>query len=996
MSVWTVPNYSDDWAVPGYTEERQVGRGASGRVVAAVNNQTSQRVAIKYLGAALVRDPAFMWEFRTEAELMRTLDVPQVVRIYDYVEQPGQGAAIVMELIDGVSLHEMIAHNGPTSPEAALAVLKGSLLGLAAAHTIGIVHRDYKPENVLVDTNGNSKLSDFGVAIKAGKQMPMAGTPLYMAPEQWQGAPSSPATDIYAATAVFFECLTGQTPFSGKLGHLRDQHIAAPVPIDQVDAPLHGLIARGMAKNPATRPQTAITFVAELESAAAAAYGPGWEERGRRQLAERAVALLPLLIRNSKPGSRGTSVAATWLGDRRGKVLGIAAITTAALVAVAAVATAVTLSGNSSNQTNLNTESEAATTLATFTSQAAVTPPVTVSDCAAPSTFTYTGTLTASSAGTMSYQWVYSSGKPGPVETVHFAAAGHQQVTGETVTAQSASSGWGEIKVASPAPQTSNRASYQLLCSTSAGGISPAASVEPSTKTVACGTTPPPSFSAAGSITTEKAETVSYHWALADGQSSPTQTLTFSGPSTQAVAPLTITPPGDTTSGEAILVVTSPVAAVSRPATYSLSCTGATTPKATAVAAVSPATETVASCTGTAPAFTFSGSITAAMAGTVSYHWQLPNGSGPTQTLQFTAAGTKAVTAATYTPATDTASGSGSIVVTSQGGVASNAAAFTLTCGTGLSISTSGAATATTGTAYSATATATGGNGTFKWATVTGLPTGLTATANAGTLTIAGTPTQAGTFAVKLSVSDTSSPAKTATSTLSLTVSAPALSVTTSSLAAGTSGTAYSATVTASGGSGTDTWSATGLPAGLAMSATGTISGTPTATGTYSVTVTVTDTASPAQTAMATLSLTVSAPALSITTSSLGNGIVGTAYTATVAATGGAGTDTWSATGLPAGLAMSAAGTISGTPTASGTFSVAVTVSDTASPVQTASATFSVSIIAAAVVTPSTPASSASTSASASTSTTARASSSSTVSVSVSPSAAPSPTVIIE
>jgi len=994
MSVWTVPHYSDDWAVPGYTEERLVGRGASGRVVAGVNIQTGQRVAIKYLGPALVRDPAFMWEFRTEAELMQALDVPQVVRIYDYVEQPGQGAAIVMELIDGVSLHEMIAHNGPTSPEAALAVLKGSLLGLAAAHTLGIVHRDYKPENVLVDTNGNSKLSDFGVAIKAGKQVPIAGTPLYMAPEQWQGAPSSPATDIYAATAVFFECLTGQTPFSGKLGQLRDQHIAAPVPIDQVDAPLHGLIARGMAKNPAVRPQTAITFVAEIESAASAAYGPGWEDRGRSQLAERALALLPLLIRTSKPGSRGSSAAATWLGDRRGKVLGIAAITTAALVAVAAVATAVTLSGNSRQQTNLNTESEAATTLATFTAQAAVTPPVTVSDCAAPSTFAYSGTLTASSAGTVSYQWVYSSGKAGPVETVHFAAAGHQRVTGETVTGQSASSGWGEIKVTSPAPQTSNRASYQLLCSNSAGGISSTAAIKPTTKTVACGTTPPPSFSAAGSITTQKAETVAYHWALADGQSSPSQTLTFSGPSTQAVAPLTITPPGDTTSGEAILVVTSPVAAASGTARYSLSCSGATTQKVTAAAAVSPATETVASCTGTVPAFAFTGSITAAKAGAISYYWKLPSGNGATQTLQFTQAGTKAVTAATYTPSTDAASGSGSIVVTSPGGVASNAAAFTLTCGTGLSISTSGAATATTGTAYSATATATGGDGTFKWAAVTGLPTGLTATANAGTLTISGTPTKAGTFSAKLSVSDTSSPAKTATSTLSLTVSAPALSVTTSSLAAGTSGTAYSATVTASGGSGTDKWSATGLPTGLTMGSTGTISGTPTQTGAYSVTATVTDSASPAQTAMATLSLTVSAPALSITTSSLGNGIVGTAFTATVAATGGAGTDTWSATGLPAGLAMGSTGTISGTPTKSGTYSVAVTVSDTASPVQTASATFSVTIIAAAVITPSSPASSAS--ASATVSSSVRASASSTVSVSVSPPATPSPTVIIE
>src|ERR1700742_3861569 len=220
MSAWTVPSYGDDWAVPGYTEEREMGRRASGKVVEAVNDTTGQRVAIKYLSPALVGDPAFMWGFRTEAQMLRSLGVPQVVQVYDYVEQPGQGAAIVMEFVNGVSLHEMIVRRGPTRPEAALAVLKGSLLGLAAAHALGIVHRDYKPENVLVDREGTSKLSDFGVAVKEGRQVPSAGTPLYMAPEQWDGMPASPATDIYAASGVFFECLTGKTPFSGRLGQL--------------------------------------------------------------------------------------------------------------------------------------------------------------------------------------------------------------------------------------------------------------------------------------------------------------------------------------------------------------------------------------------------------------------------------------------------------------------------------------------------------------------------------------------------------------------------------------------------------------------------------------------------------------------------------------------------------------------------------------------------------------------------------------------------------
>ena len=125
---------------------------------------------------------------RGEADLLRSLDVPYVVRLFDYVEAPGEGAAIIMELVDGISLHEMISRRGATGAEAALVVLKGSLLGLASAHALGIVHRDYKPENVLVDGEGNSKLSDFGVAVKEGRAVPSAGTPLYMAPEQWDGA----------------------------------------------------------------------------------------------------------------------------------------------------------------------------------------------------------------------------------------------------------------------------------------------------------------------------------------------------------------------------------------------------------------------------------------------------------------------------------------------------------------------------------------------------------------------------------------------------------------------------------------------------------------------------------------------------------------------------------------------------------------------------------------------------------------------------------------
>jgi hypothetical protein len=189
-------------------------------------------------------------------------------------------------------------------------------------------------------------------------------------------------------------------------------------------------------------------------------------------------------------------------------------------------------------------------------------------------------------------------------------------------------------------------------------------------------------------------------------------------------------------SGEAVLVVTSPVAAASAPATYTLTCSG----QASAVAAASPASETLTSCTAAAPVISFTGTVTATAAGPVSYYWKLPSGNGPVHTLTFGAAGTQAVTAATYQPVSDSSSGTGTIVVTSPAGAASNAASFTLTCGAALSVTTNAATTATVGKAYSGTATVTGGKDGYTW-TATGLPAGLKSTASGGTLTISGTPT---------------------------------------------------------------------------------------------------------------------------------------------------------------------------------------------------------------------------------------------------------------
>ncbi len=275
-------------------------------------------------------------------------------------------------------------------------------------------------------------------------------------------------------------------------------------------------------------------------------------------------------------------------------------------------------------------------------------------------------------------------------------------------------------------------------------------------------------------------------------------------------------------------------------------------------------------------------------------------------------------------------------------------ATLSITVNPALSVTTTSLPAGVVGTAYAAGTTlqAAGGISPFSWSITTGsLPVGLSLNSSTGSITGKPTGPAVGTIIFTVTVTDSESPSKTATQSLSIVITAPQLTVTTTtaSLPTGVIGNTYSTTLAASGGAGAYTWAVTGgnasLPPGLTLNtATGVISGTPTATGPTTFTVTVTDSETPtAQTASASLTISVnnSAPlGITTTTAQLPTGVTGTAYPpTTLQASGGVTPYTWSYTGsLPTGLNLSASGVITGTPTATGTFNFTVKVTDSTKP----------------------------------------------------------------
>jgi hypothetical protein len=330
-----------------YRLQARVGDGYSGTVYLAWDEVLERRVAIKELEPAFLKEPRLLKRFREEAQTMAQLDHPNCVQVYDFFES-AEGAYLVSEYIDGASLREVITHSGRLSPEQALGVLKGGLSGLAHAHGHGLVHRDVKPENILCDLQGVSKLADFGLAIftseDANLEGPSAGTPHYMSPEQAGGEPLDRRSDIYSAGAVLFELLTGQPPYAGgnNLAIMR-MHAEQPVPEPrQVNPRLPEAVAevvtKAMAKDPADRHQTADDFISALTAAAAEGYGSNWEEKASLAAVIGGVVAAGGSAASSAASSAGVEVSTTGAGAVAAAVVGSAAVVAATTAATARAA----------------------------------------------------------------------------------------------------------------------------------------------------------------------------------------------------------------------------------------------------------------------------------------------------------------------------------------------------------------------------------------------------------------------------------------------------------------------------------------------------------------------------------------------------------------------------------------------------------------------------------------------------------------------------------
>ncbi|MBI2206133.1 MAG: response regulator [Candidatus Rokubacteria bacterium] len=256
-----------------------VGTGAMGTVYRARDRELDDEGALKALKPNLVKDPAHVDRFKTEVRLTRRISHPNVVRTHDFGEAQGVHY-LTMEYVAGITVEKLIATRGWVGVPSTVAIARQVADALAVAHEHGVIHRDIKPQNLLLDDAGVLKVMDFGVARLAQGTSAITeigtvvGTPFYMAPEQLLREQVDARSDLYAVGVVLYTCLTGQLPFSAGtvvslIAKIVQEPLVAPISINEfVPPPLSALVVRLLAKNPAERFQTAVELRKALDEIA--------------------------------------------------------------------------------------------------------------------------------------------------------------------------------------------------------------------------------------------------------------------------------------------------------------------------------------------------------------------------------------------------------------------------------------------------------------------------------------------------------------------------------------------------------------------------------------------------------------------------------------------------------------------------------------------------------------------------------------------------------
>ena len=255
----------------------KIGTGGMADVYKAMDHKLNRFVAVKVLKPEFREDATFVKKFRSEAQAAAGLTHPNIVNVFDVGDDEGV-YYIVMELIEGITLKEYISKKGKLSVKEATSIAIQVSMGLEAAHSHGIVHRDVKPQNIIISTDGKVKVTDFGIAKAVSNSTITAfgttiGSVHYFSPEHARGGFTDEKSDIYSLGVVMYEMLTGRVPFdadtpvSVALKHMQEEPIAAIVANPNIPIAVNDIIMKSLKKDPNLRYQSATAMLIDLKRA---------------------------------------------------------------------------------------------------------------------------------------------------------------------------------------------------------------------------------------------------------------------------------------------------------------------------------------------------------------------------------------------------------------------------------------------------------------------------------------------------------------------------------------------------------------------------------------------------------------------------------------------------------------------------------------------------------------------------------------------------------